>query len=522
MTKALLLGLILGLSACSNEAQDRLDAPPYLRLADQDDLPTLDPARGYDVASWQFEDLLFSTLVDYDQQGVLQPEAALDWQISADRLRYTFRLRRNIRFTNGRAVTAADFAYAIRRVLAPATKSPGAEFFRGIVGAEACHTTGCTVDGLRVRDAHTLEIALASFDPLFLHKLAMPFAAALPAEAVDKWGEDFSRHPIGSGPFRLEEWKVGQSLFLVRNPDYFIAGVPRLAGVQRLVGVNDELGWFKYEAGQLDIAEIPPAEFPRVVAEPKLAPLLRRVVTLRTQYLGMNCQRPPFDDLRVRRAVNHAVNRTKLLQLINNRGVLAKGILPPGIQRQGGEHSGYAHDPALARRLMHEAGHADGLRTTLWVRLDSLTLRLAQSVQQDLAEIGMEITIKPLAWGSFLDAVKRTDLVPFFLLGWEADFPDASNFLEVLFHSKYIGTNNNTSYSNPTVDALLDEAAHSVEEARRQQLLQQVEAIVLEDAPWAPLYHPVTYQVVSSRVRDYQLHPLRPARLDTARVDSEP
>jgi len=517
MNRALpcLLGLCLAALGCSRSDPADTPASSYLRLAESDDVPTLDPARGYDVASWQFSDLIFQTLLDYDANGDLVPEAARQWTISEDGRLYTFRLRPDLRFTNGRRVEASDFAYAIERVLDPTTRSPGAEFYRGLVGADSCERSGCRVAGLRVPDPLTLELELRDLDPLFAHKLAMPFAAALPRESVAEWKEDFGRHPVGSGPFLLEEWKPGQLLRLRRNPDFDPARRARLAGIERRVGVSDELAWFQYEAGALDVSEIPPAEFPRVIAEPQYASRLRRVVTLRTQYLGMNCRRAPFDDRRVRHAINHAIDRHKLLRLINHRGVVAHGILPPGMNGHDPSRSGFEFDPARARRLLQEAGFDSRLPSTLWVRLDALTLRLAQSIQQDLAEVGVPIAIKPLAWGPFLEAVKSPDQVSLYLLGWEADFPDPSNFLETLFHSKYIGTNNNSNYVDPEVDALLDEAARSTDPAIRLQRLHEAENRILEDAPWAPLYHPMTYQIVSPRVRDYQLHPLRPARFDT-------
>jgi oligopeptide transport system substrate-binding protein len=173
---------------------------------------------------------------------------------------------------------------------------------------------------------------------------------------------------------------------------------------------------------------------------------------------------------------------------------------------------GYPYAPAEARRRLAEAGYPGGFASTLWVRADETTLRLAQAIQQDLAAVGVQVRIKALAWGSFLEAVKASNEVPMFLLGWEADFPDPSNFLEVLFHSKYIGTNNNTNYDNPTVDRLLDRAEGTIDEEERLRLLREVEGLVVADAPWVPLFHPETYEIVSGRVRDYELHPLRPAR----------
>jgi ABC-type transport system substrate-binding protein len=331
---------------------------------------------------------------------------------------------------------------------------------------------------------------------------------------VARWGEDFGRHPIGSGPFLLQEWRSGRQLVFVRNPDYFVAGVPRLAGVVRLVGVNDDLGWLKFESGKLDIdLSIPPPEFPRVMADPHYQPLLRKETTMRTQYIGMNCAVAPFTDRRVRQAMNYAVNKEKLLRLISRRGVVAKGVIPPNMPGYNPAIVGYRFDPDHARELLAAAGFPHGFSTTLWVRLDDTTLRLAQAVQQDLADVQVDVRIKPVAWGPLLEAVRSPDLVPFFFLGWEADFPDPSNFLEVLMHSKNIGSNNDTRYNNPEVDRRLDEAARTVDPAARLALLQTVEQQVVDDAPWVFLYHPVSYALVSPRVRDFQLHPLRPPRV---------
>jgi ABC-type transport system substrate-binding protein len=506
---------LLALTGCASSSGSGADAAvPYLRLADQDDLPTLDPARGYDTASWQFEEMLFNTLLDYDDEAKLVPELALHWEISDDHLIYTFQLRDDVHFTNGRALVADDVRYAIERVLNPRTRSQGAEFFRGIVGAERCTEAECTVAGIETPDAHSVRFRLREVDPLFLHKLAMPFAAAVPKEEVDRWGEDFARHPTGTGPFMLQQWRSGQELVVVRNPQYFVPGVPRLAGIQRLVGVNDELAWLKYESGQLDVSNIPPAEFPHVMRDPRYQPLLRHVTTMRTNYLGMNCRMPPFSDRRVRQAMNFAINKEKLLRLINNRGVVAKGFLPPTMPGYDPALSGYPYDPQRARELLAEAGYRDGFHTTLWARSDETTLRLAQAVQQDLADVGIAMRIKPIAWAPFLEAVREPDLVPAFLLGWEADFPDPSNFLEVLLHSKNIGSNNNTNYSDPEVDHLLDAAAHTADQAARMRLLQSAERIAVEDAPWVFLFHPTSYAIVSARVRDFRLHPLRPARFE--------
>jgi ABC-type transport system substrate-binding protein len=512
---------LVALVAC-REPQPELP-PDYLRLAGVDEVPTLDPAVGYDTTSWFFEQMLFNTLVDYDDAGELIPELATGWEVSDDGLRYGFRLHGGVRFSHGRPLVAADVKYSLERVLRPHTRSQGIEFFASIAGA-ADFVAGRALDvaGIERRGDHEILFRLAAPDPLFLHKLALQFAAVVPQEVVDRWGEDFSRHAVGSGPFVLVEWLSGQRLVVRRNPDYFLPGIPQLAGAVRLSGVSDQLGWFKFEAGELDVSAIPPPEFPRVIATPEYGPRLRRETSLRTQYLGLNCALAPFTDVRVRRAISHAINKEKLLRLINNRGVLARGILPPKMPGYDPQLPTYDFNPERARALLAEAGLADGFATTLWARNDEDARRLAQSIQQDLAAVGVRAEIRAIAWGPLLQAVKTEGQVPMFLLGWEADFPDPSNFLEVLFHSKNRGSNNDAFYSNPAVDALLDRAATMVAGDERVALLQQIEGMIMAEAPWVPLYHPVAYQVVQARVRNYRLHPLRPARLDDVSVSDAP
>jgi ABC-type transport system substrate-binding protein len=510
-----LASLVL-LSACSGSVEDRFPND-FLRLGGSEEVPTLDPALGYDTTSWFFEQMLFNTLLDYDDAGELVPELAEAWTQSSDGRTLTFRLRTGVRFSNGRPLGAGDVKYSLERVLTPQTRSQGIEFFMTIEGADDFVSgIASEVRGLLVPRPEVLQVRLTRFDPLIFHKLALQFAAVVPREEVERWGDDFSRRPVGSGPFLLSEWVSGQHLLLHRNPHYYRSDQPRAAGIVRFVGLNDQLAWFRYEAGVLDVAPtIPPPEFRRVTSDARYAPLLRTAATLRTSYLGMNCEVAPFTDRRVRRAVNHAIDKAKLLRLINNRGTVADRVVPPNMPDYPSGGKVYEFDPRRARSLLASAGFPEGFRTTLWVRSDEDGRRMAQAVQQDLAEVGIRAEIRPIAWGPFLEAVKTPRLVPMFQLGWEADFPDPSNFLEVLFHSKHRGSNNDVFYSNPEVDELLDRAAVTSDPGGRMQLLRRAEDAIMEDGPWVPLYHPVTYQVVGARVRDYRLNPLRPPRLES-------
>jgi len=525
MRRVSLAALVL-LAACAVP----LDPPPagepdgggppraggVLRGASPEDPRTLDPARGYDTVSWAIEQMLFNTLVDYDAGTTIVPELAESWTMSDDGRLVTFTLRHDVRFSTRRAFTAADVKYSMERLLKPSIHSQGAEFFHGIEGAEDYVAGKATeVSGIRTPAPDRVEFRLTEVDPLFLHKLTMPFAAVVDRDTVERVGDDdFTRYPVGTGAFVLEEWTYGQRLKLARNPDYFRPGRPYLDGVEETIGVSAQLAWFKYQRGELDLAGIPPAEYERVRADARYQPLLLSRTTLRTQYLGLNCALWPFDHVAVRQAMNLAIDKQRLIDLIDGQGVIANTILPPDMP--GAEPvPGYAHDPAAARRKLEEAGLAGGFETTLWTYRDpEVSLRLAQSIQRDLQAIGVALDLKPVDFPALIEAVRHEGTVPVFLLGWEADFPDPSNFLTVLLHSRSRDTNNNTFYANPVVDRLLDEGAPLLDLDRRFRLFHEAEVLIMQDAPWVPLFHPAGSAVRHPRVRDYELHPLRPSRLE--------
>jgi len=518
-----LCAVVLGCKAGGPQLQLPPDAA-VLRLASSDDPPTLDPVAGYDTASWQFEQMIFDTLIRYSDAGVnLVPDLALGWEVSADARVFSFHLRRDARFSNGRPVTSADFKYSIERVLTPAVRSKGSEYYRELVGA-ADFISGKVphVAGIETPDPYTVIFRLIDPDPIFVHKLAMPFASAVPREVAERWGEDFSRHVVGSGAFKLQEWISGQRLVLVKNPEYFNKGEPRLDAIVELIGVNDELEWLKFEAGEIDVSTIPPAEFPYVMKTPALKALTINIVTVSTNYLGMNCQMPPFTDVRVRRAFNYAIDKHKLLALLNGRGVVARGVLPPNMPGYNPDLTGYPYDPERARGLLEQAGVGQNFAPELWTRPDQTVLLLAQSIQQDLALVGIHLALKPVAWGPLLEAIRQPQTVPLFLLAWEADFPDPENFLEVLLSKQQWGSNNDTFYYDPAVDALLARAAPIADLTERYTLYRKAEEIVIADAPWVFLYHPVTYVIRQPWVHDYVLNPMRPTRFEKVWLSAHP
>ena len=372
------------------------------------------PAAGYDTASWTFEQMIFDTLVRYSDGGVdLVPEIATSWEESPDARVFTFHLRRDALFTNGRAVTAADFKYEIERVLESGDALEGDGIFSRDSRARRSFRPGMrtrSAASRRLTPGRSFFISTAP-DPIFVQKLAMPFAAAVPHEVVERWGEDFSSHVVGSGPFKLAQWIGGQRLVMVKNPGYFIKDVPRLDAVVEEIGVSDDLQWLKFEAGAIDVSRIPSAEFLYVMKTPRLRALTLHIVDIATEYLGMNCGMKPFDDVRVRRAFNYAIDKRKIIALLNGRGVVADGVLPPGLPGFNPNLKGYPYDPAKARLLLEEAGVDKDFSPTLWMRADRSEMMIGQSIQQDLALVGVHVELKPVAWAPLLEAIRQPDTV---------------------------------------------------------------------------------------------------------------
>ena len=402
-------------------------------------------------------------------QSALVPSLAERWEISPDQRRYTFHLLPNVAFSDGTPLTAADAVGSLERVLDPKTRSQGAEYYRGVRGAAAyVDGTRAARRGARRRPTpRRWSIELDAPDPLFLDKLALLFAAVVPAERARRLGDDFTEQPLGSGPFVLREWRHGERLVLARNPRYRRADRPYLDGIVEQVGVNGELAWLMFLSGELDVSGIPPADFPAIKRDPHPPAQLVHATTLWTQYVGLNCQMPPLDDRRVRQALNYAVNKEDVIALLNGAASSPRGLVPPGMPGYTSDVAGYPYDPERARALLKEAGQGAGFTTELWTQGSDTDLKIAQQIQRDLADVGVTMEIKQVAWSSFLEAIRQPKTVPLFDLGWSADFPDPSNFLDVLFHSSRWDANNHSFYANPEFDRLLDARARLADAAAR-------------------------------------------------------
>ncbi|MDQ2997492.1 MAG: ABC transporter substrate-binding protein [Chloroflexota bacterium] len=381
---ALLLALLAACGGAPTVAPDASAATPAtgagapagtpqrggtMSVAYQNDIATLDPAIGYDWNNWPMEKMVFDALMDYDKGTTLVPQLAAEMpKVNADATVYTFKLRSGVKFQNGRELNADDIVYTITRVLDPATKSPGQGFFLTIKGAqEFIDGTATSVVGIKKIDPLTVEFTLAQPDVTFLNVMALNFAFIVPKQEVDKYKDDFGHHPVGTGPFTFDTWTSGQKITFKKNPSYFKPELPYLDGVEVQIGATPEVNVLKLEKGELDLLgdTLPPSEFVRLSQDQAWQSRIVHQTWVNTSYIAINTQFKPFDNVKVRQAINMAINKDQIVKLMNGRAQAAKGILPPLMPGYDPNIKGYDYSVDKAKALLAEAGFPDGFKTSI-------------------------------------------------------------------------------------------------------------------------------------------------------------
>jgi len=477
----------------------------------KDDISTLDPAIGYDWQNWSMIKSLFNGLMDYKPGTTeLIPDLAESYTVSDDGLTYTFKLRRGVKFHNGRELTSEDIKYSIERSVNPETQSPGQGFFSTIAGFDDMVAGKAkSLSGIEAPDRYTVRITLSRPDATILQVLAINFSFAVPREAVEKYGQDFGRHPVGTGAFKMTDWTLGQRVVFERNKDYFRKGIPLLDKITFSIGLEPTVALLRLQRGEADVLgdPIPSAQFLKVVNDPANADLIVKGNLLHTGYLTMNVNTPPFDNVLVRRAVNMAIDKDRVLRIVNNRGVAANQPLPPAMPGYDKSYAGYAYDPEKAKSLVAKAGYGSGVETELYVINTDPNPRIAQSIQRDLAAIGIKASIKSLAQSTVI-AAGGDGTAPMIWSGgmaWIADFPDPSNFYGPILGctGAVAGGWNWSKYCNKDIEALAakaDAMADPALAAKRIDLWRGIFIKIMDDAPWAPVFNEVRYAMHSARI----------------------
>lgn len=483
---------------------------------------TLDPVYSSDSNSNLVISEVFSGLLRTDLDGKPVPDIAATWHLEDDGRTYSFMLRSDVYFHHGRQVEAKDAKYSLERMISPATRSPQAGLLQTVLGAEE-FIAGRTreVQGIRVLGKHKLAITLSTPNLMFLYNLANQAAAIVPQELVEQLGSDFAKRPVGAGPFVFGEWIPGQRVVL-RAHRQFHEGRPYLDEVVFDVYKGAEAAASAFIAGRAGHMRLDGAGYDRIANHPVYGPLAKQLRPVDVQYCGMNCTKPPFDNKLVRQAVNYAFDReTYLRDVLQGHAVLSRGALPPHFLSD--QDQGYQYDLQRAKALMREAGYEQGYpgEVILHVRENNQEQATrAKAVQTALAAIGIKVQIVTLPWSQLLQQESMANC-NLYLMASVGGHAEGKRYLENWFHSRGIGRNNFLGYSNPEFDQLIDEAEVTVSPEARRQLYLRAHQIILDDAPWLFLYHPIYYMVRQPETKGLRANTSGTVRIRSVWLDQQ-
>ncbi|MDB4968205.1 MAG: peptide/nickel transport system substrate-binding protein [Myxococcales bacterium] len=497
------VGVLLALVGCT---PDKLASDQPLLVGRANDAIALDPARVTDSESAEVTEQIFDHLVRYKPDSAeIEPSLAESWD-SADGRVWTFHLRKNVRFHDGTPFDAAAVVFSFDRQRDPHHPFHQDDFtywentFRNIQAVEAL-------------DSSTVRITIERSYAPFLSNLAMfPVSIVSPA-AVRKWGSEFARHPVGTGPFRFVEWSPGERIMLASNPNYW-GGAPK---IQHLVFVairDARQRLVALEGGAIDVAEnLSPEDLQFVALHPELT--LLRVAANNVAYLAMNTTHPPFDDVRVRRAVNFAINKTAIVKLIyQGLAKPASTPVPPAMWSHVDE-TDYHYDRNEAMKLLAAAHYTrPAKRPRLFVMDTPRTYMpapetVARIIQHNLRDVGMDVEV---VVNDFETQVRMTqngehDLC---LLGWTADTADPDNFLYVLFDPENAepGTARNLAFfKNAELHGILSWAQESSDRHERERFYKKAQDLISHEAPWVPLAHGEAVVAARANLGALRVHP---------------
>lgn len=473
------------------------------RLGIAKDLLTLDPIASSDNPSIWAQLLIYDQLVRPSADGTrIEAGLADKWEISPDGKTYTFHLRENAKFSDGKSVTADDVIFSLKR--AAGEKSGWARFFKPIVGY------------VKIDDS-TVKLSLdAPFTPM-LNNLALFSASILPATQLEQKGDDFFKAPIGSGPFSLKAWDKGQRLSLDKNPNYWQQGKPAVDQASLEIIGDDNARILKLKAGELDAAmDIPFNQVAMLEKDPNIKTAVAKV--FRTDLVQLNTSKKPFDDSRVRQALNYAINKQTLIQgVLKGNGEPAASSLPI-MAHHNTDIKPYSYDLAKAKQLLSEAGLADGFNATLLIPSGDVTARqVGLVIQNALSKLGVKIQLQTIESGSQFTTTKSgnyemsltfttSDTIdPDQLIGFTAVNPERANALH-------------TNWKSDQVNALYAQERTTAEGEARGRIFQQIEAIVNKEAPFIFLYHQGVPYAYRANIDGFRVLPTSNYRLEDVRV----
>jgi peptide/nickel transport system substrate-binding protein len=452
------------------------------------DSKSMDPIYSVQFTERQVLYLLFNTLVRYGPDFSIHPELAESWSVEDAGKRVTFKLRQGVDFHDGTPFDAAAVKWNIDRRLDPAVASPQHDQLAPIVAA------------VEVVDGRTVAFVLKAPYAGLLSLLGERPGFMLSPTAAERLGKDFGNAPVGSGAFVFKEWVRGSHLTVERNSKYWETGKPYLdrvvfrdisgavVGVQRLV------------TGEVDfIADLSPQDVKQLQGRSGIA--LAPITIGRWYALQWHVFKEPFSNDKLRQAIAHGIDRKRINAIVmDGKGTISDGPTPPGLWWFDPAIKSYAYDPVKAQALLKEAGYGNGFEFTLSTPQVTAMSQINQLVQEQLEAVGIRLKLEPVAQSEWYAKLvrKETNFSP---NRW-TQRPDPDGLLYILFHSK--GYANTTGFNNARVDALLDQARQSFDQAERKKLYSEVQAIIAREVPMLPLFFSVEYAALRDSVQGFE------------------
>ena len=573
MTTALVLVLGLTTTSCtkkSSEGENTINA--VLRA----NLKGLDPVYASDTYSNSVVSQIYETLVHYHylkRPLELAPLLAESLpEVTKDGLTHTFKIRKGVKFHDdpafpegkGRDITAQDFIYSWKRLMDPAAASDGAWIFEGrIVGLDKWREKLSKgegkfedeIEGITATNDHTLVIKLTKPYYQLHYVLAMGYASVVPKEAVDKYGKEFLNHPVGTGPFKFESWVRNSKVVLVKNPNWSGHTYPtegeasdeanglladagkKLPFVDKLVFheiIEDQPAWLKFQKGQLDILGIPKDNFDSAVVNNNLSEDMKKkgmqlevTVEPDVTYTAFNMLDPLIGkNENLRKAISMAIDTpTSIEKFYNGRAVTAHSPIPPGVDAYDPkfENPYKKFDVEKAKELLAKAGFPDGKNLpalTFSTTNSSTAAQMAEFFKLNMQQIGVEVKIEQSSWPQFTEKI-RDKKAQIWGIAWLADYPDAENFLQLLYGKNSSPGPNGSNFKNKEFDDLYEKAALMPPGADRTKVYQRMRDIVVEQSPWVPGVHRLGYRLYHGWLKNYTSHSIVNDTFKYLRVDTK-
>lgn len=482
-----------------------------LRLSTTAEPTTLDPNLAEDYYSITPIEQMFLGLTNINNETAeIEPELAESWETSEDGLTWTFNLRDDAVWSDGKPVTAQDVEYSVKRAIKPETASPYAYVLYIIKNAKAINQTAVPTDtydidtlGVTAIDEHTVQFTLEAPASYFLSISSMWTLRPVPSWAIDQYGDAWTEpaNIVVNGPYKVTEWKPNESLTFVKNDSYFNADQVQIAQVNLTVIADQNTEVALYESGELDVAgegaaSLPVEEVSRIRADATLSAELHEGPRASTTYVGFTMTKPPFDNVLVRKAFSAAIDRETMVRDVVGSGVPATQFAPPGVFGAPDPEVGIGYDPDQAKAWLAEAGYPDGDGfPTVTYRYFANTLEeaLAQALQvmwKETLNVNVELEAQdfPVFLAGLNPAVPVEEMPEMWRLGWGADYPDENNFVYEVFHCT-----DSTNYPRAActeADELAQQAAVETDQDKRKELYAQVEQMMFGDeVRVAPYYH---------------------------------